>query len=96
MKKTLREYQKAISKAESKEELNAISYDALKNDPECTVFSKKYDRIIDMCVRREEKLSRSEHGPEKKPPLSERLMAAEKVKNQKETLPAPHTLEAGR
>ena len=54
--KTLKEYQSMIKKAKTKEELQSISYNALKNDEECKVFSKKYDKIINMCIKREMEL----------------------------------------
>ena len=54
--KTLSVYGGMIKHATTKAELDAISYDALKNDPECTVFSKKYNAIIKMCVKREMEL----------------------------------------
>ena len=57
MVKPISEYKKAIGKATTKEELQAISYEALKNDDECTVFSKKYDKIVGLCVRREAELN---------------------------------------
>lgn len=63
MKKTIKEYQKEIQKATTKEELQAISYAALRNDPECTVFSKKYDRIISMCTQREAELEAQASAP---------------------------------
>ena len=50
---SIADYKKKINKATTKEELQNISYNALKNDPECTVFSKKYDKIINLCTRRE-------------------------------------------
>ena len=46
-------YSNMIKAAKTKEELKKISYDAIKDDPECTVFSKKYNAIIKMCVKRE-------------------------------------------
>ncbi len=51
--KSLAVYGGMIKHATTKEELDKISYDALRDDPECTVFSKKYSAIIKMCVRRE-------------------------------------------
>lgn len=51
--KRLAVYGGMIKHATTKEELEKICYDALKNDPECTVFSKKYNAIIKMCVKRE-------------------------------------------
>jgi len=59
MVKPISEYRRAIKQAQSKQELDEISFNALKNDDECTVFSKKYDKIIDMCVRRSEELQKS-------------------------------------
>lgn len=57
MTRTLKDYQAMIKKAKTKEELRKISSDALMNDNECKVFSKKYDKIIIMCVKREMSLS---------------------------------------
>lgn len=37
---------------QQKKELYAISYDALKNEDKCTVFSKKYDKIVELCTFR--------------------------------------------
>lgn len=54
--RSLAVYGGMIKHATTKEELDQISYDALKNDPECTVFSKKYNAIIKMCVKREMEL----------------------------------------
>lgn len=51
--KSLAVYGGMIKHAATKEELEDISYDALRDDPECTVFSKKYQAIIKMCVKRE-------------------------------------------
>ena len=56
MKKPMRYYEAEIRKATTKAELSAISFAALRDDDECTVFSKKYDRIIDLCVKREMEL----------------------------------------
>lgn len=53
MKKTLKLYEAEIKKATTKAELSNISYTALRDDEECTVFSKKYDKIINLCVKRE-------------------------------------------
>lgn len=53
----LKEYQKIIKKAKSKDELQQISYKALRDDKECTVFSKKYNKIVNMCIKREMELS---------------------------------------
>lgn len=50
---SLAAYGGMIKSAKTKEELEKISYGALKNDPECTVFSEKYNKIIRMCVKRE-------------------------------------------
>jgi len=55
-------YKKLISKANSAEELQNISYGALKNDPECTAFSKKYNKIVAMCVQKEMSLSSAQGG----------------------------------
>lgn len=88
MRKNLREYKAAINKAASKEELTTISYDALKNDPECTIFSKKYERIIEMCIQREEDLTRSQKDFAVKTPLSDRIRAAENQQYMK-SVPAP-------
>ena len=51
--KSLAVYGGMIKHATTKEELEEILYDALKNDVECTIFSKKYKAIIKMCVKRE-------------------------------------------
>ena len=56
--RTLAEYKAQIQRAKSKEELSRISYLALRDDPECTAFSKKYDKIVAMCVRREMELEK--------------------------------------
>ena len=54
--KSLAVYGGMIKHATTKEELEKISSDALKYDAECTVFSKKYNAIIKMCVKREMEL----------------------------------------
>lgn len=53
MKKPLKLYEAEIKKATTKAELSNISYTALRDDEECTVFSKKYDKIINLCTKRE-------------------------------------------
>ena len=53
MNKPMRLYEAEIRNATTKAELSNISYMALRDDEECTVFSKKYDRIIALCVMRE-------------------------------------------
>lgn len=53
MVKKISEYKAEISKAMSKEHLQHICLDALKYDDECTVFSKKYDKIVELCAVRE-------------------------------------------
>ena len=53
MKKPMRLYEAEIKKATTKAELSNISYTALRDDEECTVFSKKYDKLITLCVKRE-------------------------------------------
>lgn len=53
MKKPMRCHEAEIKKATTKAELSNISYKALRDDEECTVFSKKYDRIIALCTKRE-------------------------------------------
>lgn len=53
MKKPMRLYEAEIKKATTKAELSNISYTALRDDEECTVFSKKYDKLIMLCVKRE-------------------------------------------
>ena len=50
---SLAAYGRMIRSAKTKEKLEKISYGALKNDPECTVFSNKYNEIIRMCIKRE-------------------------------------------
>lgn len=52
----LKDYRKLIKKATTKEEIDAISYGALKDDPTVMVFSKKWDKIVDMCIQREAEL----------------------------------------
>ena len=52
----LKDYRKQLKKATPKEQIAAISYGALKDDPTVMVFSKKWDKIVDMCIRREEEL----------------------------------------
>jgi hypothetical protein len=54
--KPLSAYGGMIKAATTKEELEQIAYDALKNDPECTVFSAKYAKITKLCVKREAQL----------------------------------------
>lgn len=54
--KALSVYGGMIKHATTKEELSRISYDALINDHKCTVFSKKYNAIIEMCVKRKMEL----------------------------------------
>ncbi|MBR1683648.1 MAG: hypothetical protein IJ708_00815 [Clostridia bacterium] len=46
-------YKKLAKQAKTAEDLQAISYNALRDDPECDVFSKKYDKIVAICVKRE-------------------------------------------
>ena len=52
-KHTLAYYRKQAAQATTVQQLQAISYTALRDDPECTAFSKKYDKIVAICVRRE-------------------------------------------
>lgn len=49
-------YKKLAKQAKTAEELQVISFNALRDDPECTVFSRKYDKIVSMCVKREKEL----------------------------------------
>lgn len=56
--RTLADYKAQIQRAKSKEELQQISYLALRDDPECTAFSRKYDKIVTLCVKREMELEK--------------------------------------
>ena len=49
----IKDYAKLINKAKTKKELQDITYKALTTDDECKVFSKKYDKIIQLCIKRE-------------------------------------------
>jgi len=96
-KKSIRDYQKEIKAATTKEQLQAISFNALKNDPECTVFSKKYDKIITLCTERQFALeatpapATSPQGS--KPALASRIADAA-GRNALQTQPSPsHTSE---
>ena len=55
-KRTFAYYKELAAQANTVEELQTISYNALRDDPECTAFSGKYDKIVAMCVKREMEL----------------------------------------
>ena len=55
---TIAHYRKLISQVETVDQLQGISYSALRDDPECTAFSRKYDKIVAMCVEREMKMKK--------------------------------------
>lgn len=45
-------YKRLIAAAKTVDDLKDITYAALRDDDECTVFSKKYNKIVTMAVRR--------------------------------------------
>lgn len=55
----LKEYKKLIMKATTEEELGNITYQCLKEQGQ-TLNSPKYNKVVDMAVRREIELERLE------------------------------------
>ena len=56
MEKPMSFYADQVKQANTKEELNAISYKAFRDDDGCTVDNKKMNVIINLCILREVEL----------------------------------------
>ena len=48
----IKDYKKLIDKATTKDELQNITYQCLKEDGQ-TLFSKKYNKVVDLAIHRQ-------------------------------------------